>query len=79
VLRQTTDRPLPDDPEGQPGARDFVPLYADLTCIIDDMRGELGALLIIVLLLAGAAYSGISARVAPRDQEGDDPNKPEDS
>jgi len=43
------------------------------------MRGELGALLIIVLLLAGAAYSGISARVAPRDQEGDDPNKPEDS
>lgn len=37
------------------------------------MHGELFALLIIVLLLAGAAYSGMAARAKPRDDKGRDP------
>jgi hypothetical protein len=36
------------------------------------MHGELFALLIVVLLLAGAAYSGMAARAKPRDKKGGD-------
>jgi hypothetical protein len=32
------------------------------------MYGELFALLIVALLLAGAAYSGMAARAKPRDE-----------
>jgi len=35
--------------------------------ILEAMYGELLALLVVVLLLAGAAYSGIAARAKPRD------------
>jgi hypothetical protein len=37
------------------------------------MRGELFALLIVALLLAGAAYSGMAARTRPRDETHGDP------
>jgi hypothetical protein len=37
------------------------------------MRGELFALLIVALLLAGAAYSGMAARTKPRGEEREDP------
>jgi len=39
------------------------------TGILDAMHGELFALLIVVLLLAGAAYSGMAARTKPRDDK----------
>jgi hypothetical protein len=37
------------------------------------MYGELFALLIIILLLGGAAYSGMAARAKPRDEKTGDP------
>ncbi len=37
------------------------------------MYGELFALLIVALLLAGAAYSGMAARAKPRDERREDP------
>jgi type II secretory pathway pseudopilin PulG len=37
------------------------------------MRGELLALLIVALLLAGAAYSGMAARTKSRDEQREDP------
>jgi hypothetical protein len=37
------------------------------------MYGELLALLVVVLLLAGAAYSGIAARAKPREKKRVDP------
>jgi hypothetical protein len=42
------------------------------------MHGELMALLIVVLLIAGAAYSGISARAKPRDEDVERGDTPED-
>jgi hypothetical protein len=39
------------------------------------MHGELFALLIVALLLAGAAYSGIAARAKPRDKKLGEPRK----
>jgi hypothetical protein len=33
------------------------------------MYGELLALVVVVLLLAGAAYSGMAARTKPRDEK----------
>ena len=50
-----------------------LPLDAFVTGILDDMHGELSALLIVVLLLAGAAYSGMAARSKPRDEKRVDP------
>jgi hypothetical protein len=41
--------------------------------ILEAMYGELLALLVVVLLLAGAAYSGIAARAKPRDEKRGEP------
>ncbi len=49
-----------------------------LTGILGEMHGELMALLIVVLLIAGAAYSGISARAKPRDEDEVRGDPPED-
>jgi hypothetical protein len=48
-----------------------------LAGILDQMYGELFALLIVALLLAGAAYSGLAARIKPRDETRADPTRPD--
>jgi hypothetical protein len=39
------------------------------------MHGELFALLIVALLLAGAAYSGMAARAKPRGEKREEPRE----
>ena len=46
--------------------------------IMAAMHGELLALLLVILLLALAAYSGMAARTTPRDDKGADPSDRDD-